>query len=52
MLEIAIVASGTRGNVQPYIALGRGLQGAGYAVCLLTSDNFAPLVRDAGLTLP
>lgn len=50
MREIAIVASGTRGDVQPYIALGRGLQGAGYAVCLLTSDNFAPLVRDAGLT--
>ncbi len=50
MLEIAIVASGTRGDVQPYIALGRGLQGAGYAVRLLTSDNFAPLVRDAGLT--
>ena len=50
MREIAIVASGSRGDVQPYIALGRGLQTAGYTVRLLSSDDFGPLVRDAGLT--
>lgn len=50
MREIAIVASGTRGDVQPYIALGTGLQAAGYQVRLMTSDNFAPLVTGAGLT--
>ena len=49
MVEIAIVASGTRGDVQPYIALGQGLHKAGYRVRLLTSDNFATLAADAGL---
>lgn len=50
MIEIAIVASGTRGDVQPYIALGKGLREAGYHVRLLTSDNFEALVREGGLT--
>ncbi|MCU0514880.1 MAG: glycosyltransferase [Anaerolineae bacterium] len=50
MTEIAIVASGSRGDVQPYIALGRGLQAAGYRVRLLATDNFAPLATEAGLT--
>lgn len=50
MTKLSIVASGTRGDVQPYIALGKGLQEAGYHVHLFTSDNFEPLVTDAGLT--
>lgn len=49
MSEITIVASGTRGDVQPYIALGKGLKDAGYRVRLLTNDNFETLVTDAGL---
>jgi sterol 3beta-glucosyltransferase len=49
MQHIAIVASGTRGDVQPYIALGQGLKQAGYPVRLLTSDDFEPLVTGAGL---
>lgn len=49
-LEIAIVASGSRGDVQPYIALGKGLQDAGYRVRLLSSANFEELVTQAGLT--
>lgn len=50
MTEIAIVASGTRGDVQPYVALGKGLKGAGYTVRVVTSDNFEKLVKEAGLT--
>jgi sterol 3beta-glucosyltransferase len=50
MVEIAIVASGTRGDVQPYVALGRGLKNAGYHVRLLTNDSFESLVTEAGLT--
>jgi len=50
MTKISIVASGTRGDVQPYVALGKGLQDTGYDVHLFTSDNFEPLVTDAGLT--
>jgi sterol 3beta-glucosyltransferase len=50
MINIAIAASGTRGDVQPYVALGKGLRDAGYHVRLLSSDNFEPLVTGAGLT--
>jgi sterol 3beta-glucosyltransferase len=48
-VEIAIVASGTRGDVQPYVALGSGLKAAGYNVRVLTSENFESLVAGAGL---
>jgi len=29
-MRIAIIAPGSRGDVQPYIALGKGLEKAGY----------------------
>jgi sterol 3beta-glucosyltransferase len=49
MSTIAIVAGGTRGDVQPYVALGRGLTGAGHRVRLLASENFEALAQGAGL---
>ncbi len=49
MTNISIVASGTRGDVQPYVALGKGLKEAGYNVRLLSSENFETLVREAGV---
>ena len=49
MATIAIVAAGTRGDVQPYVALGRGLRQAGHTVRLLASDGFEELVAGAGL---
>lgn len=49
MTEISIVASGSRGDVQPYVALGKGLKEAGYHVRLLASDDFETLVTGAGL---
>src|SRR5689334_16850088 len=48
-MKISIVASGTRGDVQPYVALGKGLKTAGYVVRVLTSDDFEGLVAGAGL---
>jgi len=48
-MKISMVASGSRGDVQPYIALGQGLKYAGYTVRVLTSDDFETLVTDAGL---
>ncbi|MCA9914004.1 MAG: glycosyltransferase family 1 protein, partial [Anaerolineae bacterium] len=48
-MKIAVVAMGSRGDVQPYIALGKGLQQAGHDVRLLTSEDFEGLVQDAGL---
>lgn len=50
MVTISIVASGSRGDVQPYVALGKGLKDAGYNVRLLASDDFERLVTEAGLT--
>jgi sterol 3beta-glucosyltransferase len=48
-MNISIIAGGTRGDVQPYIALGKGLKDAGYSVRVLTSDDFETLVTSAGL---
>lgn len=49
MAIISLVASGSRGDVQPYVALGQGLRGAGHDVRLLTSEGFESLVSGAGL---
>jgi sterol 3beta-glucosyltransferase len=48
-MQIAIIAMGTRGDVQPYIALGKGLTAAGHFVRLITHQNFERLVRSHGL---
>lgn len=42
-MRIAIFALGSRGDVQPYVALGVGLQDAGHTVRLVTHEDFAPL---------
>src|SRR5574337_36619 len=46
---ILILASGTRGDVQPWLALGLGLEAAGYRVVVATHANFRPLVESRGL---
>jgi sterol 3beta-glucosyltransferase len=48
-MRIAIVALGSRGDVQPYIALGHGLREAGHTVRLVTHQNFEGLVKSHGL---
>ncbi len=48
-MRIAIIALGTQGDVQPYIALGKGLKDAGHSVRLLTHENFEVLVNSQGL---
>lgn len=49
LAHITILALGSRGDVQPLVALGVGLQKAGYQVRLAASENFETLVRDRGL---
>ncbi len=44
-MRIGIIALGSRGDVQPYVALGKGLKQAGFEVCLLTHEVFEELVR-------
>ncbi|WP_425493787.1 glycosyltransferase [Dyella silvatica] len=46
---IAIFTIGTQGDIRPCVALGIGLKKAGYAVRIVTSDNFAEMIRSAGL---
>lgn len=46
---IAIFTIGTQGDIRPCVALGLGLQRAGYPVRIVTSANFAELVRGNGL---
>lgn len=48
-MRIAMIALGSQGDVQPYIALGKGLKAAGHAVRLLTHENYAELVSAHGL---
>jgi sterol 3beta-glucosyltransferase len=49
-MKIAIVALGSRGDVQPYVALGKALKAAGHGVRLVTHENFETLVTSHGLT--
>ncbi|MBD2365313.1 glycosyltransferase family 1 protein [Anabaena minutissima FACHB-250] len=48
-MKITILTMGSRGDVQPYIALGVGLQKAGYKVRLATHDTFKDLIISYGL---
>jgi UDP:flavonoid glycosyltransferase YjiC (YdhE family) len=48
-MRLAILASGSRGDVQPHLALGQALLRAGHVVHLVTHDNFGALVRAHGL---
>ena len=48
-MRIAILSAGTRGDVQPYLALGSALRQAGHAVTLAASDNFGSWIQEAGL---
>jgi UDP:flavonoid glycosyltransferase YjiC (YdhE family) len=48
-VRITILTVGSRGDVQPYIALGRGLRAAGNEITLATHQEWAGQVRAAGL---
>lgn len=48
-LNIVIQVVGSRGDVQPFIALGNELQRYGHRVRLATHDVFESFVRDSGL---
>jgi len=48
-MRVVIIAPGSRGDVQPYIALGRGLKNAGNIVRFVTHQNSEALVTSHGL---
>lgn len=49
-MHVTIIANGSRGDVQPYVALGSGLRQAGHTVRLVTSEDFRELVEAHHLT--
>ena len=48
-MKISIIAPGSLGDVQPYVALGKGLRKAGHAVGVLASSDFQELVTQYDL---
>jgi UDP:flavonoid glycosyltransferase YjiC (YdhE family) len=48
-MKITIISAGSRGDVQPYVALGKGLKEAGHAVGVLASQDFQNLITAHGL---
>jgi sterol 3beta-glucosyltransferase len=48
-VNVAILTIGTRGDVQPFVALGAGLREAGHQVTLVTGKGFEGLVSGRGL---
>lgn len=48
-MKLLITTVGSRGDVQPYVALGKGLRAAGHAVTICTSVRFEGFVREHGL---
>ncbi|KXH28783.1 hypothetical protein CNYM01_10606 [Colletotrichum nymphaeae SA-01] len=48
-LNVVIQVVGSRGDVQPFIALGTALRRYGHRVRLATHDTFAKFVTDSGL---
>lgn len=49
-MKATLLATGTQGDVQPYLALGRGLRQRGHDVVFVTGENYEQTARDAGLT--
>lgn len=48
-MDIAVISYGSRGDVQPFVALARALRHLGHQVRLLAPPTFAPLAEDYGL---
>ena len=48
-MRVTIIGVGSRGDVQPYVALGRGLRAAGHDVTVATHETFREFVTGHGL---
>ena len=48
-MKIAILTLGTRGDVQPFIALGKALKARGHDVVLGAPENFQSWIEDHGI---
>lgn len=48
-MQITIIAGGSRGDVQPYVALGKGLRESGHTVRVLAPQDYQGLITAYGL---
>ncbi len=48
-MNILILTLGSRGDVQPYVALGKGLKAAGHSVTVCASSSFESFITSNGL---
>jgi UDP:flavonoid glycosyltransferase YjiC (YdhE family) len=48
-MQITIIAGGSRGDVQPYVALGKGLNEAGHTIRILAPQDYQDLITAYGL---
>ncbi len=48
-MKVFINTFGSRGDVQPYVALGKGLAADGHEVTVCTAESFAPFITENGL---
>jgi sterol 3beta-glucosyltransferase len=48
-MKILIATIGTRGDVEPYVALGRALMASGHEITICTCAHFEPFIREYGL---
>jgi len=48
-VKITLLTAGSRGDVQPYVALGKGLKTAGHQVKLATHEGFREMVQEYGM---
>jgi sterol 3beta-glucosyltransferase len=48
-MSVVIMVVGSRGDVQPFVPIGRGIVAAGHRVRLATHEEFRPLVEEAKL---
>ncbi|WP_375451390.1 glycosyltransferase [uncultured Devosia sp.] len=50
-MRIALVCNDTRGGIQPYVALAKGLRDAGHTVRVIAPGAFSAMVLGAGLPM-
>lgn len=48
-MHLLILTVGTRGDVQPYVALGQGMKAAGHAVTICAPAHFESFITEHGL---
>lgn len=48
-MKILINTFGTRGDIQPFVALAQGLQKAGHTALICTAEGFRPFIEEHGV---